>query len=36
MGGNALKNTKTRRYQVDEYERAFVELSYRPARGNSV
>lgn len=29
MGGNALKNTKTRRYQADEYERAFIELSYR-------
>lgn len=29
MGGNALKNTKTRRYQADEYERTFVELSYR-------
>ena len=26
MGGNALKNTKTRRYQADEYKRAFTKL----------
>lgn len=29
MGGNALKNTKTRRYQADEYKRAFMEIFHR-------
>jgi len=27
MGGNALKNTVTRRYQAEEYQRAYVQIS---------